>query len=147
MGEIARRAGADDAPDASYSDSDDARSPEEREDHRKKKGELKSEREKTAKMMDLQYFLEMVDQKHRYGSNLRAYHEEWKKAARSSSAVIPMHESKDLWQASAAPQISPGMGAETPSLVCGKSGLSSAFKRAYCRSAIATVVHHGLPGQ
>lgn len=31
-------------------------------------------------MMDLQYFLEMVDQKHRYGSNLRAYHEQWKKA-------------------------------------------------------------------
>lgn len=30
--------------------------------------------------MDLQYFLEMVDQKHRYGSNLRAYHEHWKKA-------------------------------------------------------------------
>jgi hypothetical protein len=30
-------------------------------------------------MMDLQYFLEMVDQKHRYGSNLRAYHEHWKK--------------------------------------------------------------------
>jgi len=31
-------------------------------------------------MMDLQYFLEMVDIKHRYGSNLRTYHEEWKKA-------------------------------------------------------------------
>ena len=31
-------------------------------------------------MMDLQYFLEMVDLKHRYGSNLRTYHEEWKKA-------------------------------------------------------------------
>jgi hypothetical protein len=31
-------------------------------------------------MMDLQYFLEMVDQKHRYGSNLRTYHETWKKA-------------------------------------------------------------------
>jgi hypothetical protein len=30
-------------------------------------------------MMDLQYFLEMVDHKHRYGSNLRAYHEHWKK--------------------------------------------------------------------
>lgn len=29
--------------------------------------------------MDLQYFLEMVDQKHRYGSNLRAYHDQWKK--------------------------------------------------------------------
>jgi hypothetical protein len=32
------------------------------------------------KMMDLPYFLEMVDVKHRYGSNLRAYHDEWKKA-------------------------------------------------------------------
>ena len=31
-------------------------------------------------MMDLQYFLEMVDVKHRYGSNLRTYHEEWKKS-------------------------------------------------------------------
>lgn len=31
------------------------------------------------KMMDLPYFLEMVDIKHRYGSNLRAYHAEWKK--------------------------------------------------------------------
>jgi hypothetical protein len=29
-------------------------------------------------MMDLQYFLEMVDTKHRYGSNLRAYHSVWK---------------------------------------------------------------------
>lgn len=34
--------------------------------------------EKTAKMMDLQYFLEMVDTKHRYGSNLRTYHNVWK---------------------------------------------------------------------
>lgn len=31
-------------------------------------------------MMDLQYFLEMVDTKHRYGSNLRAYHDVWKKS-------------------------------------------------------------------
>lgn len=30
--------------------------------------------------MGLQYFLEMVDLKHRYGANLRVYHEEWKKA-------------------------------------------------------------------
>lgn len=29
-------------------------------------------------MMDLQYFLEMVDHKHRYGSNLRQYHNHWK---------------------------------------------------------------------
>jgi hypothetical protein len=28
--------------------------------------------------MDLQYFLELVDQKHRYGSNLRKYHNYWK---------------------------------------------------------------------
>ena len=30
--------------------------------------------------MDLPYFLEMVDLKHRYGSNLRAYHNEWKRS-------------------------------------------------------------------
>ncbi|KAJ4382939.1 hypothetical protein N0V86_002166 [Didymella sp. IMI 355093] len=81
VGEIARRAGADDAPDASHSDTDDACSPEERTNQKMKKDVQKTERDKTAKMMDLQYFLEMVDQKHRYGSNLRAYHEEWKKAA------------------------------------------------------------------
>lgn len=28
--------------------------------------------------MDLQYFLEMMDLKHRHGSNLRKYHEHWK---------------------------------------------------------------------
>lgn len=39
----------------------------------------KAEREKHAKRMGLEYFLEMVDQKHRYGSNLRRYHQEWKK--------------------------------------------------------------------
>lgn len=32
----------------------------------------------TPKTMDLQYFLEMVDIKHRHGSNLRAYHNVWK---------------------------------------------------------------------
>ena len=31
--------------------------------------------------MDLSYFLEMVDVKHRYGSNLRKYHAEWKKSS------------------------------------------------------------------
>jgi hypothetical protein len=41
----------------------------------------KKEREAwRGKMMDLPYFLEMVDIKHRYGSNLRAYHAEWKKS-------------------------------------------------------------------
>ena len=31
--------------------------------------------------MDLTYFLELVDLKHRYGANLKIYHAEWKKAA------------------------------------------------------------------
>ena len=31
-------------------------------------------------LMDLPYFLEMLDLKHRYGSNLRIYHAEWKTA-------------------------------------------------------------------
>jgi hypothetical protein len=34
--------------------------------------------EMIGKTMDLQYFLEMVDAKHRHGSNLRKYHEFWK---------------------------------------------------------------------
>jgi hypothetical protein len=78
VGEIARRAGADDPESASETDDDE--SSEGRAEYRKKRVEDRAEREKTAKMMDLQYFLEMVDQKHRYGSNLRAYHEQWKKA-------------------------------------------------------------------
>jgi hypothetical protein len=78
VGEIARRAGADDPDSASQTDDDE--SSEGRAEYRKKRVEGRAEREKTAKMMDLQYFLEMVDQKHRYGSNLRAYHEHWKKA-------------------------------------------------------------------
>jgi hypothetical protein len=53
---------------------------EERREYRRKKAREKAERERTAKIMDLQYFLEMVDQKHRYGSNLRAYHDHWKKS-------------------------------------------------------------------
>lgn len=35
----------------------------------------------TAKMMDVQYFLEMVDDKHRHGSNLRWYHSYWQTSA------------------------------------------------------------------
>jgi hypothetical protein len=78
VGEIARRAGADDADYGSETDDDDHS--EGLADYRKKRIEERAAREKTAKMMDLQYFLEMVDVKHRYGSNLRAYHEQWKKA-------------------------------------------------------------------
>jgi hypothetical protein len=54
--------------------------PEEYEAFHRKRREARLEREKIAKAMDLQYFLEMVDSKHRYGSNLRAYHQEWKKS-------------------------------------------------------------------
>jgi hypothetical protein len=77
VGEIARRAGGDDPSDPS--EDEDEMSPEDRAEYIKKRAHQKAEREKTAKMMDLQYFLEMVDQKHRYGSNLRAYHDHWKK--------------------------------------------------------------------
>ena len=42
--------------------------------------EAKKKRENNAKMMGLEYFLEMVDEKHRYGSHLRAYHAKWKES-------------------------------------------------------------------
>ncbi len=47
--------------------SDDA-SKAQKEARRRKRWEEKQERIKSAKMMDLQYFLEMIDVKHRYGN-------------------------------------------------------------------------------
>lgn len=90
--EIARRAGADDTSpsvsdfSSSSSSEDESSGPvpkkrpsrQERDAAAKKRGEATAQRKKTAKMMDLQYFLEMVDHKHRYGSNLRKYHNYWK---------------------------------------------------------------------
>lgn len=67
-GAVALRAGSDDT-------SDD----EEGEDVEIKR-QQKMQREKYAKTMGLEYFLEMVDSKHRYGSNLRRYHQEWMKS-------------------------------------------------------------------
>ncbi|PPJ51989.1 hypothetical protein CBER1_09301 [Cercospora berteroae] len=67
----ARHAGSDNTSDE---DDDDHASQAELRDKRRKQ---KQEREKYAKVMGLEYFLEMVDQKHRYGSNLRRYHKEW----------------------------------------------------------------------
>lgn len=65
----------------SGSDSDSQLSTsEKREQAHRKREEAKARRRKDARMMGLQYFLEMVDLKHRYGSNLRTYHEEWKKS-------------------------------------------------------------------
>jgi hypothetical protein len=64
VGEIARRAGGDDPEEAT--ENEEETTPEQREEGRQKKAQQRADREKTAKMMDLQYFLEMVDQKHRY---------------------------------------------------------------------------------
>ncbi|RYP85309.1 hypothetical protein DL770_005055 [Monosporascus sp. CRB-9-2] len=79
---IARRAGADEdsshstkcSSESSSEDEDfDALTPEQKE----KMLKAKEKRKMHARVMGLQYFLEMVDVKHRYGSNLRTYHEEW----------------------------------------------------------------------
>jgi hypothetical protein len=76
--EVAIRAGHDDA--ASETSGEENMSPEEVRAYKKLKAEARAELEQHAKVMDLQYWLEMVDGKHRYGSNLRAYHNEWKKS-------------------------------------------------------------------
>ena len=76
---IVARANADDRDDAlSGSSADDTIPPIEREARRKLQIEERKVREKSALKMDLQYFLEMVDRKHRYGSSLRKYHAVWK---------------------------------------------------------------------
>lgn len=80
IGVIARRAGGDEDSEDNDTDDNENVDEEEREARRKARAEAKATRQKKSKMMDLQYFLEMVDLKHRYGSNLRTYHEEWKKA-------------------------------------------------------------------
>ena len=84
---IAKRAGQDDSsPSVSElsDDGDDLRkaespsmTPEELRERKERRRRAIEARKKSAKMMDLQYFLEMVDHKHRYGSNLRKYHAHW----------------------------------------------------------------------
>lgn len=69
---IARRAGGDDEDDNSSS-SNGSQTPSQKHARRENRLAEKLERKKAAKMMDLQYFLEMVDLKHRYGSNLRKH--------------------------------------------------------------------------
>jgi hypothetical protein len=58
VGEIARRAGGDDPEDPSQDE--DGMSSEERGEYKRGKAKQKTKREKTAKMMDLQYFLEVL---------------------------------------------------------------------------------------
>ncbi|PNY26768.1 Uncharacterized protein TCAP_03296 [Tolypocladium capitatum] len=78
---VVRRAGHDDASSDSSSGSDlEDLSPEARAEARRKRDEANTRRRQAARMMDRQYFLEMVDSKHRYGGNLHMYHEEWKKS-------------------------------------------------------------------
>ncbi|GFF51018.1 hypothetical protein IFM58399_08955 [Aspergillus lentulus] len=54
--------------------------------------------EKMAKMMDQRYFLEMVDLKHRHGSNLRKYHNYWKNCPSTQNFFywLDHGEGKDL---------------------------------------------------
>jgi hypothetical protein len=40
---------------------------------------LDGQEDAASMLMDLRYFLEMVDSKHRYGANLQVYHEYWKR--------------------------------------------------------------------
>lgn len=80
---VARHAGHDDTDSDSDSDLESGDSPDDAEERaawKEKRRNDKAVRKQAARMMGLQYFLEMVDVKHRYGSNLRSYHEEWKKA-------------------------------------------------------------------
>ncbi|RSM00339.1 hypothetical protein CEP52_009210 [Fusarium oligoseptatum] len=62
------------------SSSDEDASPEERAAARAQREKDNEARKNEARMMGLRYFLEMVDLKHRYGSSLCMYHEEWKRS-------------------------------------------------------------------
>ncbi|KAJ5703086.1 hypothetical protein N7488_010634 [Penicillium malachiteum] len=65
---------------------------------KKASGNFQPFREGSPKMMDLQYFLEMVDAKHRHGSNLRAYHTVWKNSPSNENFFywLDHGEGKDL---------------------------------------------------
>jgi len=74
VGGIARRAGGDEKDDENSTFSDEGQRQEQKEPRRRKRPQYGG---KGTQMMDLSYFLEMVDVQHRYGSNLRKYHAEW----------------------------------------------------------------------
>ncbi|TQV96447.1 IQ calmodulin-binding protein [Cordyceps javanica] len=81
-GMVAFRAGrnASDSDLASETDNTDGASSEDRALRRQKREVENAKRRAEARTMGLQYFLEMIDSKHRYGTNLQVYHEEWKKS-------------------------------------------------------------------
>ncbi len=104
---IARRAGGDEDSDHSASSGSSSSLDSEelarmdttkREAARRKREKAQAKRRKHARMMGLQYFLEMVDLKHRYGSNLRTYHEEWKRSDTNENFFywLDYGEGKDL---------------------------------------------------
>ncbi|KAL5614964.1 hypothetical protein BROUX41_005032 [Berkeleyomyces rouxiae] len=64
----------------SSSDNDSPNTQAQRAEKRRKREEAKLRRKNQAMMMNISYFLEMVDIKHRYGGNLLIYHDEWKYA-------------------------------------------------------------------
>ena len=90
VGGIARRAGGD-AEDAHEEESSDGDVPAKRKLDKQK-------RSQSTQMMDLSYFLEMVDVNHRYGSNLRKYHAEWKRRGTRENFFywLDQGEGKDL---------------------------------------------------
>ncbi|OAQ98158.1 hypothetical protein LLEC1_01496 [Akanthomyces lecanii] len=64
----------------SEAESREETSPEDKAALRQQRQVENAKRRAEARTMGLQYFLEMIDVKHRYGSNLRIYHEEWKRS-------------------------------------------------------------------
>lgn len=79
---VAKRAAKDDDSTSSETENKDAQalSPEQRAELRRRRQQARELGRRQAKMMELQYWLEFVDTKHRHGSNLRKYHAHWKNA-------------------------------------------------------------------
>ncbi|KAJ6782178.1 hypothetical protein PWT90_03610 [Aphanocladium album] len=81
-GMVAFRAGRDDSDSESDSESEspEATTAEAKAARKQRRQADNAKRRAEARTMGIQYFLEMIDAKHRYGSNLRVYHEEWKRS-------------------------------------------------------------------
>lgn len=100
---VAKRAGGDDGLD-----DDSASSPSRNETQHHSTGSPSSQSASSpqldlppgtsAKIMDLQYFLELVDLKHRHGSNLRRYHSHWRNSTTDQNFFywLDYGEGKDL---------------------------------------------------
>lgn len=76
-GALAQRVGSDATSEESESAAENDTERMRIREHKRKK---KQERDGYAKMIGLEYYLEAVDHKHRYGSSLRKYHNVWKES-------------------------------------------------------------------